>query len=152
MTYTVPPVPDPGDSSIASANFNQTARIDQVFLQLVNLIGVLQSIAISQSERLNFLTAWQRAYTNLMNQVPVFTSTSSVFGGTSTEEGNIRDEVNRVNSTYLEQLRSRNSIISDDAKSLNSNISQTNDMVTQFGNMATAFLQELSTILATIYR
>jgi hypothetical protein len=147
-----PDLPPVSSSSLSSANFNQTARINQVFSQIVSLLGVLQSTAVVQSQNLNFLTSWQKAYTNLMSKVPVFTSASTVFGGTATSAGNVRDDVNRINSTYLEQLRSQNSILSDTAKAMQTNISQTNDLVTQFGNMATALLEEMSTILTTIYR
>jgi hypothetical protein len=146
------PLPPPSGSSLSDSNFQNTIMINRVFDTLVNLIGVLQSVAIAQAQNLNVLTQWQQAYTNLMAKVPVFTSTSDVFGGTGTAEANIRDDVNRVNSSFLEQLRSSNQIVGNYAKSMNSSISQTNDNVSQFGNMATAFLQELSTILATIYR
>lgn len=154
MVFVPPPVPPAGSTSIsqAGADFNQTVRIDQVFQQLLSLLQVLQSVAVVQSQRLNFLSSWQQAYNALMKQVPVFTAASSIFGGTSTEEINTRDEVNRINSSYLEQLRSANSMLGDQAKSMQSQVTQTNDMVTQVGNMATAFLQELTTIVSTIFR
>lgn len=146
----VPPLPPPGNSSLAGSDFNQTYRINQVFQQLLTMLGTLQGVAIAQAENLNFLTSWQQAYTDLMSQVPVFTASSSIFGGTSTMATNTRNDVNQVNSTYLEQLRTRNSILGDSAKAMNASLSQTNDAVTQFGNMATSFLQQLSTLLPSI--
>jgi hypothetical protein len=149
---TLSPLPPLSGTSIESANFNQTSRIDKVFNLLLNVMQLLQSVAISQSKNLNFLTSWQKAYTTLMSKVPVFVASSSVFGGTDTTASNTRDDMNRINSTYLEQLRSQNSIIGDMAKAMQTNINQVTDMVNQMGSMATAFLSELSTILGTMVR
>lgn len=148
----VSPVDETSGSNISSANFQKTFRIDLVFQLIVDVIGVLQGVAVAQAQRLQFLTSWQQAYTTLMNKVPIFTQNTSLFGGTSTTDGNLRDDENRVNSSYTEQLRSLRSQISDDSKSLQSNLNQTNDGVTSQSNLATSLLQELSTILGTIYR
>jgi len=148
----IPPIVSNDSTSLAVADFGQTQRIDQVFLVLTNLLNILQNVAITQADSLNFFTEWQQAYNNLMSKVPVFTSASTPFGGVTTADINIRSNMNNLNSNYLEQIRSNSSIVSDDAKAMQSNISQTTDMVTQFGNMATAFLQEMSTILSAVYR
>lgn len=148
----VDPLNQISGSSISSAGFEKTIRIDLVFELILTLISTLQRVAVAQAQRLQFLTSWQQAYTTLMNQVPIFTQNTSLFGGTSTEKSNLRDDENRVNSSYTEQLRSLRSQISDDSKSLQSNLNQTNDGVTQQANLATSLLQELSTILSTIYR
>lgn len=149
---TIPPIGPPSGTSLSDSKFEETFRIDRVFKLLIALIEVLQGVAISQAQRLQFLTEWQKAYTALMDKIPVFTQTSSLFSGTDTEEANLRDDMNRINSTYTEQLRSQRSQIGDDAKALQANLNQTNDNVTQQANMATALLQQLSTILSTIYR
>ncbi len=152
MSIVLPPLPPPSGSSVSSADFEQTFRLDQVLVLLIGMIQVLQGVAVVQAQRLQLLTNWQQAYTALLNKVPVFTSQSTIFGGTSTAQNNSRDDENRVNSTYSQQLQSESSQLSDTAKALQANLSQTNDAVTQQSNMATAILQELSTILSTIYR
>jgi hypothetical protein len=149
---SIPEVNPPSGTSISGSKFEETFRIDRVFKLLIDLIEVLQGVAIQQAQRLQLLTNWQKAYTALMDKIPVFTQTTSLFSGTDTEESNLRDDMNRINSTYTEQLRSQRSQIGDDAKALQSNLNQTNDTVTQQANMATALLQQLSTILSTIYR
>ncbi|MFA6914779.1 MAG: hypothetical protein WC222_00135 [Parachlamydiales bacterium] len=149
---SVPPVDQMSGSSISGSGFEKTYRIDLVFQLILQVIGTLQGVAVAQAQRLQLLTSWQQAYTTLMNKIPIFTQNTSLFGGTTTEDGNLRDDENRVNSSYTEQLRSLRSQISDDSKSLQSNLNQTNDGVTQQANLATALLQELSTILSTIYR
>lgn len=149
---SIPDIPPPSSTSLSSSEFQLTFHIDRVFLLIVQVIEVLQSVAIVQAQRLRFLTTWQSAYTNLMNQIPVFTASGDMFGGTDTESANTRDDMNRINSTYTEQLRSERSQLADTAKSLEANLSQTNDAVTQQANMATALLQQLSTIVSTMYR
>lgn len=149
---SVPNINPPSGTSLSDSKFEETFRIDIVYQLLLDLIESMQGVAVAQAQRLQFLTTWQKAYTALMDQVPTFTATSALFSGTETEESNLRDDMNRINSSYTEQLRSQRSQIGDDAKALQSNLNQTNDNVTQAANMATSLLQELSTILSTIYR
>ncbi|MCB1112840.1 MAG: hypothetical protein H7A37_01685 [Chlamydiales bacterium] len=139
----------------------RTLIIDRVFLLLVRMIEVLQKCAAAQSDRLNFLTQWQKAYTDQMDTIHAFAGdngdaidkTGDAENDSSVrEQRDARDDLNRVNSTYTEELRSRRSVISDDAKSLQTTVNQTSDAANQQTNMATSLLQQLSTILSAIYR
>lgn len=146
------PLPPPSGSSISTSKFEVPLLINRIFQLLTDIIGVLQSVAISQAERLQLLTRWQKAYTDLLDQVPVFTQNSADFGGTDTDDSVLRDDINRLNAAFSEQIRSSRSQHGDDAKALQSNLNQTNDAVTQQANLATALLQQLSTILSTLFR
>ena len=48
-------------------------------------------------------------------------------------------------------MQSRQALVGDDAKALQSNVNQSNDAVTQQSNLGTAILQELSTLLSEIF-
>lgn len=151
------PPTDPIDngSSISAGKYKKALILDEIFLKLVNLIDSLQSVAATQAQRLTFLNQWQAAYTDMMNQIHTFARGSGDFMDGDPEDsvlGAKRDDLNRVNSTYTEELRSKLSIVSDDAKALQSNISQTNDAVTQQTNSATAILEQLATILNSIFK
>lgn len=123
--------------------------LDVIFQLIVKMIGTLQIVTAAQSERLKFLTAWQKAYTNLEGQVRSF-----IKNGPEWIQGDDdrRNQLNQVNQTYTEQIRSRRTIVSDDAKALQTNINQSNDTANQQTSLATAIIQELSTILSAIYR
>lgn len=159
MAEQLPPPLDvsliPNAQSLSSVKENKmylTLSIDQIFNLLVHMTQALQDAAAAQSARLQFLSQWQSSYTNSMNQVHAFTSNSTDAyedKGDEDEQG-LRDDLNRVNSTYTEQLRSRRSQITDAASALQTNINQTTDAVNQQINMATSLLQELSTILSAI--
>lgn len=140
--------------STHDAEMWRTLTIDKIFKLLVALIGSLQKTAAAQSNRFAFLTQWQKAYTDSMDQIHAFTAKNgdAFDDPTDTDQKNMRDNLNQVNSTYTEQLRSRRSVVSDDAKSLQTSINQSSDAVSQQTQMATSLLQQLSTILATIYR
>lgn len=141
------------ETSLHWGKYGRVLILDAVFRLLSTMIGSLQSVAAAQASRLSFLTQWQKAYTDSMNQVHTFIkSNGDAIGGGGSAEGAARDDLNRVNSTYTEQLRNRRSVIADDAKALQSNVNQSNDSVNQQSQLATALIQEMSTILGAIFR
>lgn len=124
--------------------------IDRLFRALVAMIESLQNAAAAQADRLQLLANWQNAYTNLIAQVPVFFKDGPAFGGTDDPDdplqtnGSTRDDMNRLNSSFTEQLQNRRSAVADDAKSLQSSLNQTIDSVQNQGNSASGLLQQLS--------
>lgn len=160
MSNQLPPPVDvsliPNAQSLSSVKENKmylTLTIDHIFVLLVKMTQALQDTAAAQSGRLQFLSQWQKAYTDSMNQIHQFVKNNGDSIDTSDEDdGKARDDLNRTNSTYTEELRSRRSQVSDDAKTLQTNVNQTSDAVNQQTNMATSLLQELSTILSSIFK
>lgn len=146
-TPSIPPTlkatPSQGDA---------TMILYRILQQLIDIIGVLQSVAISQAEQLQFLSRWQKACTELLNEVPVFTQNSSIFGGTKEDASLLRDDMNRLNATFSEQIRAERSQHSDDSKALQANLNSTNDAITQMGNLLSAMIQQMSTIASAITR
>lgn len=149
----------PNAKSLSSVKENKmylTLEINLIFNLLVKMVQALQDTAAAQSQRLQFLSQWQKAYTDSMNQIHSFVANNGDAYDTPSaddaDEGSLRDDLNRVNSTYTEQLRSLRSQISDEAKTLQTNVNQTSDAVNQQTNMATSLLQQLSTILSAIYK
>ena len=140
-------------TSLHPGKFVMVNILDRIFRLLTKILESMQRVAINQAQRLSFLTAWQRAYTDQMNQIHAFTSNngdaSGISGGSGTE---FREALNQANSQFIEIMRSNRSLISDDAKALQSLVNQTNDAVSQQANMATSILQQFSTILGSIYR
>jgi len=149
-----------GGTSLSGSGFKRVLILDRIFSLLVDMIEVLQRVAAAQANRLTFLTQWQKAYTDSLNQIHTFSKLNgdkidgSIEGdrGTKEVQGKVRDELNKVNSTYTEQLRGNRDVIKDDAKALQSSVNQSNDAVNQQSNMATAILQQFSTILQSIFR
>lgn len=147
----VNPVPAPEDtSSLAAGGHTASIILNDIFSKILNMIGTLQNAAASQANRLTFLSGWQKAYTTLASDVPVFTSGSGAFGGASDDK--LRGELNQLNSNYTATIQNRQSVVSDDAKALQSNVNQSNDAVNQQSNLGTAILQELGTLLAAIFK
>jgi hypothetical protein len=148
-------------TSLAPGQYVDTIILNKIFDLLANMINVLQNVGTSQANRLTLYTDWQQAYTDAMNQVHSFVrdngdgskdNGTAIDDETNTTASNDRQDLNTTNSTYTEELRSDQSTISDDAKSLQSDVNQTNDEVNQQSDMATSIIQELSTILGSIYQ
>lgn len=146
----------PTTSSVGQS-FKKVVIIDQILRLIIQMIGTLQKVAAMQSDRLRILTLQQSAYTTMITQVPVFTQgDGSIFGRTdltSKEEAQkARDQANNYNQTLTETIRSRRTTVQDDAKTLQSNINQSNDSANDQASTATALLQTMSTLLGAIFR
>jgi hypothetical protein len=144
-----------------AGKFGNPLILNKVFDLLVEMVNVLQHTAAAQANRLNFLTAWQQAYTTEMNQVHAFVANNGDGAGasgtvldnaTDTNASSYRSGLNTANTNYTQEMQGNNGVISNDAKSLQSVVNQTNDEVQSQTDMATAILQQLSTILTTIYQ
>ena len=147
------PCPEVVDTtSLKSGNYMDVVILDRIYRLIANMLNILQNLGIAQSARLNFLTNWQNAYNNSLNQIHAFIQgNGDQIGSSSSSDGSARDDLNRVNTTYTSELQANQNSISNDAKALQSNINQTNDANTQQANLATSIIQELSTILGTIF-
>jgi|694.fasta_scaffold18802_3 hypothetical protein len=154
-------------------NYGQPLILNKIFELLVQMINVIQKTAAAQANRLNFLTAWQKAYTDEMNQVHAFVGgngdasnnlTLSAgqphikwdFGGLDSEGSKqatqIRGDLNTANTTYTQQMQANNQVISNDAKQLQTNVNESNSAVQSQTDMATSILQQMATILTSIYQ
>jgi len=140
-------------TSLAGGDYTSTIILNTVFNQLVNMLTPLQDSAAAQANRLTFLSNWQQAYTNLLGQLPTFIANDGTFiSGTSSADMNARDDLNKINANYTQTLQNRQSVVSDAAKSLQSVVSQSNDAVNQQSSLGTSIIQELSTLLSTVYQ
>jgi hypothetical protein len=150
----VDPLTSPDDStSLADGHYVDVIILNRIMALLTGMIQTLQEVGIAQAQRLSFLTQWQQAYTDEMNQIHAFVKGNGdgIDGGGS-DDAQTRNDLNQVNSTYTEQIRANNSTLSDTAKALQSNLNSTNDAQQQQASLATQILQQMSTILSSIFR
>lgn len=155
-------VQSPADkTSLASLDSASLLTLNRIYDLIANLLNVLQKTAAAQANRLVLLTQWQQAYTNSLNQLHVFLQSSpdllQASSGDSQDTINtkstIRGDLNdQVNANLRELMQNYRSMMGDNAKALQSSVNQTNDAVSQQANMATAIIQELSTILGALFR
>lgn len=190
----------------AQGLYGRPLVLDRIFSLLVALIDSLQKCAAAQANRLNLLSDWQKAYTDMMNQIHAFTANNgdgrfafdvndledfkNMFFGDFTviidntitspqidvpneivrvpltsidaHEDDIissgdedatkaRSDMNTLNTNLTQRMQGSRQVVSDDAKALQTSVNQTNDAVQQQTDMATSILQQLSTILTSIF-
>lgn len=142
------------ETSLSPGKYLLGLMLNRILKLLTATIQNLQSVAVQQANRLTFLTQWQKAYTDQMNGVHTFTvSNGDAYVSIKDDEhSTLRQSLNQINSTHIEQMRSNNNIIADTAKGLQTNINQTQDAVNQQSNMATSLIQQMNSILSSIYR
>jgi hypothetical protein len=153
-----------GPSSLAGNSSEKVFVIHRIIALLIAMIGTLQNVAIVQANRLKYITQYQQVYTGMQSQIPVFLEKTNdpahyvierkgMSGVSSTDQARARTDLNSsYNALLTDNLRSLRSIQEDKAKQIQSNINQTNDAVNQQTDMATSFIQQLSTLLSTIMR
>lgn len=163
--YSVMEIPGVNDpvGSVYNSNqvgFSKTLLINRIFNLLNGMIVVLQKAAAAQANQLNVLTQWQKAYTDTMDQIHSFGTGSNDYWDqlpSSSSSYNadklnaLQTTLNTTNSNYTTQLQNERSIVSDGAKSLQTNLNQTTDAVNQQTSLATSLLQEISTLTSTIF-
>ena len=147
-------------SSVGSGETHRTLVIDRILRLLILLIDVLQRITASQASRLTFLTQWQSAYTELLTEVPKFTRGDGTpvgspnKGGPSQGEKNdwARSEANQHFEKITQIIQARRNTVQDEAKQLQTSLNSSQDAANQQTQIATALLQQLSTLLSQIFR
>lgn len=133
----------------------QVQVLNRIFALLVAMIQTLQNVTAAQADRLNFLSNWQTVYTNVINQIKTFTEGDSTYIGTgnaTSSTATIRNNLNQLNQTYVQQLTANRNIINTQAQSEQSNISSGQDAITQQTDLATAIIQQSSTLIGSIFR
>lgn len=145
-------------TTLVSMGASKTLILNDIFDLLVSMINTLQQTAAIQSDRLLLYTDWQNAYTKQIASIPVFTANDGTFPG----EGNgnpsdsnfvtLRSELNQQNAAFQEKLTAERQVISDEAQTQQTAITQSTDAFQQQSNFASSILEQLSTILSSIYR
>ncbi len=140
-------------SSLHPGKYLEGLTMNRVYILLSMMIQSIQNVAVAQSDRLTILTDWEKAYNSKMNSVHSFVqgNNDAFISDTSSNSATIRQDLNNVNSTYTEQMRSNSNIVSDDAKAQQTVINQTQDAVNNQSNLATSLVQQFATILSSIY-
>ena len=152
MTTPVTPTSPADPTSLSPGQYTSSVILNNIFELLLKMVGSLQNVAAAQAKLLSFQTQWQSVYTDVMGQIHTFTKGGTgAFSGTSSAAATSRNDMNRLNSNFIQTLQNRQSVVSNNAKSLQSNVNQSNDAVNQQSNLGTAILQELSTLLSTIF-
>jgi hypothetical protein len=152
-TPPVLPTPPADPTNLQTGNYTSTIILNRIFALILGMIPSLQNAAAAQANRLKFMSQWQAAYTDAMSQIHTFIKGGTgAFSGTDSASATKRDDMNRLNANFVQTLQNRQSVVSDDAKALQSNVNQSNDAVNQQSNLGTAIIQELGTLLSAIFR
>jgi len=135
-------------SSLGSGNYANLTILNNIFNLCNNMITSLQDAAATQSNRLTLFSNWQTDYTDALDQIHTFTKGD---GYTISSDSSDRTAANQVNTANTTAMQGRQSVVSDDAKALQSNVDSTNDAVNQQSTLGTAILQQMSTLLSSIF-
>ncbi len=151
--------PNFGSSSIAKTDSAKAIVLNRIILLLIEVINALQNVGIAQANNLTYLTNYQNAYTALLQQIPTFLADGKAPIGTpetgsgGTQATSDRNDINSsLNGIFADNLRALQTVQSNNAKTVQSNINTTNDDVNQQTDMATTLLQQMSQLLGSIFR
>ncbi len=118
---------------------------------LQDMIGILQQLAMAQSDQMSFATDMQAFYTEWLNSAPVYVKTGS--GPLVISDDNKRSEANRQVELAMEKIRTRRDAMSDKAKKSQASVNALNDSVNQqTSEMLNTLLQQLRELTSLITR
>ncbi len=148
-TQKNPPTP----SSVAGNDGSKLTAIFSILDLLANMTGTLQNVAIRQANRLTVYSNIQEAYTNLISLVPQITEDQikPYVNDTSTNVNTLASTITTLNSNYTEQLKDYRTLFSDEAQQEQTAVNQTNQAVNQQSDLFTSLIQEMSTVLQSIF-
>lgn len=131
--------------------------LNRIYALVAEILNTMQGLTAAQASRLTLLSQWQKAYTDTISQLHIFTADDNANqdpgGATNGLDGTGATDLNTTtNSSFRSILDNNNSIVGDDAKAMQSNVNQSNDAVSQQANLATSLIQELSSLLSAIFR
>lgn len=137
-------------TSLAGMGAFKTSVLDRVYAVIGKMIDTVQDVAKAQAGKLIVFNDWQSAYTDLLTKVPVFLK------GDPLPENQLgfdqRTELNAtIDLNYRTQIQANQTNVTNDAKSLQSNINQSNDAVSQNSKYATSIVQTLQTLIGVIF-
>jgi len=142
-------------TSVEGTNSQKTAILLAIFRLLVEVIEVLQDVARAQGTRLQFYAGYQRAYTDLLKNIPVISKENVIDLLKASKTSKIQEVMSFTqsqNQSFTEKVRSFRSIVGDEAKQHQTTVNQSNEIVTQQANLGTSILQQLSTILTNLFK
>jgi hypothetical protein len=135
-------------TSLAPMRADKVMIILDIYKIISQLLNTVQEVAQAQAARLLILSQWQKAYTTLQAQIPVFRA-----GFPANPNG---ADINNLNATtnanFRTLVQTNQAAVADDIKTLQSNLNQSNDAMSQQANFSTSLIQEMSTILSAIFR
>jgi hypothetical protein len=137
-------------TSLARGEFWRTRILNRLVRLIIEYLETLQHVAVVQSERLTLFAQWQKAYTDVMSQIIVFTKDDK--RGMDPEDSETRNQWNQRNMSYTETLRNYRSVVGDDAKAFQPNVNLSNDGVNKNANLATTILQEMMAVINSIFK
>lgn len=131
-------------TSLAPMRADKVMIILNIYKIISTLLNTIQEVAQAQAARLLILSQWQKAYTTLQAQIPVFLANSPPGVDTNLNT--------TLNANFRTIVQTNQAAVGDDIKTLQSNINQSNDAMSQQANFSTSLIQEMSTILSAIFR
>lgn len=142
------------DGIAAVTNSNETEILFRVFFLLEKMLQGLQSVAVSQANKETFYANIQSEYTSLISKIPVFTVANlhaTGFFDDAGQENNRLQAITNKNQSYTQNLQAFRDLFGDQSKQQQTAIDQSNQEVSQQANLATTILQQMSTIVQSIF-
>lgn len=143
------------NQSMMGPSSAKVAIINRIYALIAAMIQIVQKTTAAQADQLKVLSVLQGEMTNLISAAPILTSSSDgELGDSDTDENQstLRDELNSVITAWTDTIRAQRDFIKSQAQTQQTNVNNSNDAVNQQASMATALIQQQSTLLSAIYR
>jgi|GEM_PF-2878741 len=149
-------------SPLSQANFNQTKIILELYSMLISMLGDIQKMTAAQVKYDNLLVDWEAAYTKAIAGIPDNLIGSNIPGGQNVNssmssaqlqvQSSLESQISNATQKWISNLTAFNTQISNQEKAQTTTISQSNEAANQQVNLINSILQELQSLLQSIWR
>lgn len=136
-------VQNASQGTIMAGGGPRLAILAQVFQTIIEMVTTIQRVTAISAQRLGFLTNYQQAYTNLISSIPTFLN-GQPFSADDT------GPINAQLQAFAQNLRSYEDLLTNNSKSLQSNVDGLNEAQNQQANLDTDLLQQMNSLLNTL--
>lgn len=147
---------------LLESNFSEVKIIFSLYSLLINVLGDIQKLTAAQANYDNFLVKLENAYTNEIAGIPDNLIGSEIPSGVdlttslSSQQLQVQSswesQLSNATQKWISNITSYNTEVSNQEKNQSTTISQSNEASNQQANLISSILQELQSLLQSIWR
>lgn len=147
---------------LLQSNFSEVKIIFALYSLLINVLGDIQKLTAMQAQYDSVLVKLEGAYTTEIAGIPDNLIGANIPGGvnvttalSSTQlqtQSSLESQISNATQKWVSNITSFNTLVSNQEKNQTTTISQSNEAANQQSNLINSVLQELQSLLQSIWR
>lgn len=139
---------------VSPSDAQKLVVVNKLIFLLIQMIDLIQRTSATQADRLTFYANVQQAYTDLINRVPIFNTgqLSSVVSDSGQSIANLGQTLQADTQSWSSNLQAFRDQFGTEGKAHETAVQQSGQTVNNQADLITAILQEMNTIVQTVFK